>query len=693
MEAFRLNYYLRHPKIKSMKKIVLCAITAGVLFACNQEEVDSKETTEQTEVKNDDFEYEADHFADIRILRYKINGFDKLTLEQKKLTYFLTQAGLAGRDIIYDQNYKYNLEIRKALDNIVRNYKGEENEDWKHLMEYTKQVWFANGIHHHYSTDKFEPQFNRDYLNKVLSETNTELSDEAKEAIFNPELDAKRVNLASNVDIIKNSANNFYGEGVTQEMVEAHYKKLKDPSDKRPISYGLNSKMILGDDGELKEIPWKVGGMYGKALEEVVYWLEKAEGVAENDAQKKALGLLVKYYKSGDLKDWDNYSIAWAQATEGDIDYINGFIEVYGDAKGHRGAYETIVQIKDFEASKRMKVVADNAQWFEDNSPILDDNKKEKVTGVTYKVVNVAGESGDASPATPIGVNLPNSEWIREEYGSKSVSLGNIIEAYNNASGASMVDEFANDEEEAERAKEYGNLASKLHTALHEVIGHASGRLNEGVGTPAETLKSYASALEEARADLVGLYYLMDEKLVELDLMPSLEVGKASYDAYIRNGLMTQLRRINIGKDIEEAHMRNRQLVAAWAFEKGEKDNVIEKIVRDGKTYYEIHDYKALQGIFGDLLREIQRIKSEGDYEAGKNLIENYAVKVDQDIHKEVLKRVEKLDIAPYSGFINPELVPEKDDDGNITDIKVNYPTSFKEQMLKYDEEYNFLKP
>ena len=677
-----------------MKKIIWCAITAGVLFSCNDApKEESEEKTEQTEVTNDDFEYEADRFADIRVLRYKINGFDQLTLEQKKLAYYLTQAGLAGRDIIYDQNYKHNLEIRKAIDNIVRNHEGEEGDEWNKFMTYAKQVWFANGIHHHYSMDKFTPQFDREYFNQLLSQTGATLSDEAKEAIFNPELDAKRVNLASDVDIIKESANNFYGEGVTQEMVENYYNKIKTKGEKNPVSYGLNSKMVLDDEGNIKEIPWKVGGMYGKALEKVVYWLEKAKSVAENDAQREALGLLVKYYKSGDLKDWDNYCIAWAQATDGDIDYINGFVEVYGDAKGHRGTYETIVQMKDFEASERMKVVAENAQWFEDNSPIMDDHKKKKVTGVTYKVVNVVGEAGDASPATPIGVNLPNSEWIREQYGSKSVSLGNIIEAYNNASGGSMIDEFAYSEEEAEMDKKYGNLGSKLHTALHEVIGHASGRLNDGVGTPAETLKSYASALEEARADLVGLYYLMDEKLVDLELMPSLDVGKAQYDGYIRNGLMIQLRRINPGKDIEESHMRNRQLVAAWAYEKGKEDNVIERVEKEGKTYFIINDYEALRELFGALLREIQRIKSEGDYEAGKSLIETYGVKVDQDIHKEVLQRVEKLNIAPYSGFINPELVPVKDDDGNITDIKVNYPTSFTNQMLKYDEEYHFLKP
>ncbi|MDD3458795.1 MAG: dihydrofolate reductase, partial [Weeksellaceae bacterium] len=464
-----------------------------------------------------------------------------------------------------------------------------------------------------------------------------------------------------------------------------------DPKEQRPISYGLNSQMVLDENEQIKEIPWKIGGMYGSALENVVYWLEKAVEVAENEPQKKALELLIKYYNTGDLKDWDEYCVAWTEATEGDIDYINGFIEVYGDAKGYRATYESVVQMKDFEASQRMSVLSDNAQWFEDNSPLAAEHKKAKVTGVSYKVVDVVGESGDASPATPIGINLPNSDWIRAEHGSKSVSLGNIIDAYQAASGGSTLDEFAYDDDEKERSKKYAELADNLHTALHEVIGHASGQLNPGVATPNVTLKSYASTLEEARADLVGLYFLMDEKLIELGLMESLDVGKTAYDKYISNGMMLQLRRIEPGNDIEESHMRNRQLVAAWAFEKGSENNVIEKIVENGKTYFKINDYDALRKLFGDLLREIQRIKSEGDYETGKNLVENYGVKVDRQLHEEVLKRFEPLNIAPYSGFINPVLVPQTDDDGNITDIKIEYPTDFVEQMLYYDENYNFL--
>ncbi|PWH85020.1 dipeptidyl-peptidase 3 family protein [Brumimicrobium oceani] len=677
-------------------RLVVGAIAAGVLFSCGQNESQTKtekEPVEQTEKQdNEAFEWEADRFADIRVLRYKINGFDKLTLDQKKLAYYLTQAGLSGRDIIYDQNYKHNLEIRKALDHIVANHEGEESENWNKFLQYTKQVWFANGIHHHYSKDKFQPEFDKEYFNTLLAETDTKLSDEALEAIFDPNVDAKGVNLDASKGIIKGSANNFYGEGVTEKMVDEYYAKIKDPNDKTPISYGLNSKMILNDNGELEEVTWKIGGMYGPALEKVAYWLEKAAEVAENDAQRDALKLLVKYYETGDLKDWDAYSIAWVEATDGDIDYINGFIEVYGDAKGYRATYETIVQMKDFEASEQMKVLEENVQWFEDNSSIMDEHKKANVKGVTYKVVNVIGEAGDASPSTPIGVNLPNADWIRAEHGSKSVSLGNIVEAYENAAGGSMLKEFTYDDEELERAKKYGAKASRLHTSLHEVVGHASGQLNPGVGTPKETLKNYASALEEARADLVSLYFLMDEKLIEYGLVESLEVGKAEYDAYLRNGLMTQLQRVELGKNIEQSHMRNRQLVASWVYEKGKENNVIEKIQEDGKTYFKIRDYKALQALFGELLREIQRIKSEGDFEAGKNLIETYAVNINQEIHAEVLERVKPMNIPPYSGFVNPVLVPEMDEDGNITDIKINYVSSFKEQMLEYAKEYSFLK-
>lgn len=679
------------------KQILSLSMAALVLASCGSKEDSKKEDKEGekketvSEEKVDSDWYMVDRFADIQVLRYRINGFDKLSLQQKKLVYYLVQAGISGRDIIWDQNYRHNLEIRKALETIYQSDKVEKSgDDWAKFDEYAKRVFFSNGIHHHYSTVKFLPEFSQDYFAKLLGESGASLSDEALDAMFNDK-DMKRVNKASGVDLIAASANNFYAPNVTQKMVEDYYNRIVDKADPRPISYGLNSTMKIDDGGNVYEDVWKSGGLYGDAIDQIIFWLEKAVGVAENESQADALKLLIEYYKTGDLKVWDDYNIAWAGATEGDIDYINSFIEVYGDAKGMRGSYETVVQIKDFDASERMKVLQDNVQWFEDNSSIMDEHKKEKVTGVTYKVVTVAGEAGDATPSTPIGVNLPNANWIRTEHGSKSVSLGNIVEAYNEASGEGMLTEFAHDEEEIERTKKYGKLGSKLHTALHEVVGHASGKLNKGILPPHETLKNYASTLEEARADLVALYYLMNPKMVELGLMESLEVGKAEYDSYIRNGLMLQLRRLELGDEVEEDHMRNRQLVAAWVFEKGEADKVISKVQRDGKTYYEINDYEKLQKLFGDLLREIQRIKSEGDFEAGKNLVENYGVKVDEAIHKEVLERSAPLNIAPYNGFVNPVL-EAVEENGEIVDVKVNYSQGFIEQMLFYAEKYNFLK-
>lgn len=681
-----------------MKKLLLSALIFGTLFSCGNAEKDAKDQEKNNKESNEsnqsdakDFQYKADKFADIQVLNYRIPGFDKFSLQQKKLAYYLYQAGLSGRDIIYDQNYKHNLAIRNALESIVTNYKGEKDTNWDQFIVYTKRVWFSNGIHHHYSMDKFLPEFDRAWFESALKESGASLEAAVIDKMFDPNVDMKRVNLNPEKGLIKGSANNFYGEGITEKMVDDYYAKRIDKSDTTPISYGLNSKLVLNENGELEEKVWHIDGMYGDAIEKIVFWLEKAVEVAENDAQAKALKLLIEYYKTGDLKTWDAYNIAWVNATEGDIDYINGFIEVYGDAKGYRATYESVVQMKNFEASERMKVLQENTQWFEDNSSIMAEHKKKNVKGVTYKVINVIGESGDASPSTPIGINLPNANWIRANHGSKSVSLGNIVEAYNEASGGSLTKEFAHDEEEIARAEKYGMLGSKLHTALHEVVGHASGKLNPGVGTPKETLKNYASTLEEGRADLVALYFLLDPKMVELGLMESLEVGKAEYDSYIRNGLMAQLQRLEPGADIEEAHMRNRQLVASWVFEKGQKDNVIEKVTRDGKTYYEIHDYEKLRGLFGDLLREIQRIKSEGDYKAGRDLVENYGVKVDQSIHEEVLARVKPLNISPYKGFINPTLVPVEED-GEIIDVKIEYPASFQEQMLNYSKQYGFLK-
>ncbi len=674
-----------------IKNLTLFGAAALILTACGQTSVITDENnSDNEEEKMEKFEYLSEQFSDIKIIRYKIGGFDELTVQQKELVYYLYQVSLSGRDIIYDQNYKYNLVIRKALENVVSNYKGDkESEDWKNLMVYTKRVWFSNGIHHHYSTAKLKPECSKEFFNKVLAETNTTLENGIVEIMFDNVSDMKRVNLDPEKDLIAGSANNFYGEGITQAEVEAFYAAKINKEDKEPISWGLNSTLVKDTDGNLVEQVWKVGGKYSASIEQMVFWLKKAATVAESEDQKKGFELLIKYYETGDLKIWDEYNILWAKTTGDVIDYINGFIEVYGDAMGYRATYESVIQIKDFEASARMKVLQDNVQWFEDNSSIAGEHKKEKVVGVTYKVINVAVESGDASPSTPIGVNLPNANWIRAKHGSKSVSLGNIVEAYSLAGGKSMLKEFCYSDEEFERSEKYGKLASKLHTALHEVVGHASGKLNEGVGTPKETLKSYASTLEEGRADLVALYYLLDPKLIEYGLMESLDVGKAEYDSYIRNGLMAQLRRLDLGDEIEEAHMRNRQLVAGWVYEKGQAENIIEKKVKEGKTYFVINDYDKLQILFGDLLKEIQRIKSEGDYEAGMALVENYGVKVDPVIHQEVLDRSAKLNIPPYGGFINPKLV-KVEKDGKIIDIKVEYPNDFTKQMMEYGKEYSF---
>ena len=671
-----------------MKKYCAYLLLISVIFSCSAPQADQEKAA-----ANEEFKIYAEQFADLKILRYQIPGFEQLSLDQKKLVYFLTQAGLSGRDIIWDQNYRYNLEIRSALETIVKNYNGDKSSaDWQNFMTYTKRVWFSNGIHHHYSMAKIMPEFSDDYFMSLIENTGAELSGPALSVMFNPEADAKKVNLDPDKGLLLGSATNFYDPDVTSDEVDAFYANMTHPNPEEPLSFGLNSKLVRDENGNLKEEVWKSGGMYGAAIDEIIGWLEKAATVAENDAQKKGFELLIKYYQTGDLQVWDEYNVVWAAATEGDIDYINSFIEVYNDPKAYRGSYESIIEIKDFDASARMQVVAQNAQWFEDNSSIMDEHKKAEVVGVSYKVVNVAGESGDASPATPIGVNLPNANWIRAKHGSKSVSLGNIIYAYDNAGGSGFLDEFYFwDEAKKNRIKEHGVLGGKMHTALHEVVGHASGQLNPGVGTPKETLESYASTLEEGRADLVGLYYLMDEKLVELGLIPSLDVGRAEYDSYIMNGMMTQLRRLQPGEEIEEAHMRNRAFVARWSYEQGLADNVIEKKQIDGRTYFEVNDYQKLREIFGRLLRETQRIKSEGDYEAVQELVENYGVKVDPELHAEVLARAEKLGSAPYSGFINPELVPEMDADGNITDVKVTYPSDFTQQMLDYADKYAFL--
>lgn len=662
-----------------------------VTMSCTNTSPESTETSEkETEIKKSDWQWQTEQFKDIRILRYKIPGWEKLDLRQKKLAYYLTQAGLAGRDILWDQYYRHNLEIRHALEDIINNYSGDrESENWQRFLTYAKRVFFANGIHHHYSHTKFKPEFDQAYLQSLLDVTDASLSEEAKAVIFNDE-DMKKVSKEKGVDLVQASAVNFYDSEITQAEAEAFYKEMIDPDAEEPISYGLNSKLVKDEDGNIREVKWTADGMYGPAIQEIIKWLEKAVPVAENEQQAKALELLIQYYRTGDLETWDEYNIAWVNDTASAVDYINSFIEVYDDPLGYKATYETIVQVKDMDASEKMSVISDNIQYFEDNSPIMDEHKKPKVVGVSYRMINVVGEAGATTPATPIGVNLPNANWIRVKHGSKSISLTNIENAYEEAKGKGFLEEFTFTMEELERAKKYAGQSSKMHTALHEVVGHASGKLNAGVGTPKETLKNYASTLEEARADLVALYYIMDPKLIDLGLIETLEVGKAEYDNYIRNGMMLQLRRIEPGEKIEEDHMRNRQLVAAWAYEMGKDSNVIEKKTLDGKTYFVVNDYEALRDIFGQQLREIQRIKSEGDFEAGQNLVENYGVQVDEDLHKEVLARAEKLDIAPYAGFIQPQLIPVMEGE-EITDVEVIYPDDFLTQMLRYGKEYSYL--
>jgi len=670
-------------------KIAGIFMTVGVSFVCNAQ---MTKTTDVKIAEKVPFEYVVEQFADIKVLRYQIPGWENLTLKEQKLVYYLTQAGYSGRDIAWDQHYKNNLKIRKALENIYQNYKGNKTSaDWKNFEIYLKRVWFANGIHHHYSNDKIKPGFSKGYFIGLMKATKTSLSPTITEVIFN-DADAKKVNLDESKGLLEGSAINFYDKGITAKEAQEFYEKKVSPDKARPYSYGLNSKLIRNSKGQLEEKVWKSGGMYGAAIDKIVYWLEKAKGVAENKKQADAVGLLISYYKTGSLKTWDEYNIAWLQATEGNIDYINSFIEVYNDPLGYKGSYESIVQIKDFNLSKKMEVVSKNAQWFEDNSTLFPEHKKKNVVGVSYKTVVVAGESGDSSPATPIGVNLPNADWIRAQHGSKSVSLMNIIDSYAKAGAKGKIAEFANDAEEIALAEKYGELGGKMHTALHEVIGHASGQLNPGVGTPEKTLKNYASTLEEGRADLVGLYFIYNPKIQELGLVDDWKkLGMQSYDNYIRNGLMMQLERLEPGTNIEEAHMRNRQYVSAWAFEKGKADNVIEKITRNGKTYFNIINYEKLHDLFGQLLCEIQRIKSEGDYAAGKALVENYGVKVDQKIHAEVLERNKQFASAPYSGFVNPVLVPKLDAKGNIISIEVTQPKSFVEQMFYYSKKYGFL--
>ena len=677
------------------------AVTAPIAEVEPGLQISAAETNDAPEAITDEFDYAAERFADVRMLRYQAAGFELLSGQQKELLYYLSQAALSGRDMMYDQNYKYNLRIRRTLEEVVKHYQGDrESEEFQNFLTYTKRVWFANGIHHHYSNAKFTPLFNDAYFADVVAsvaamgelpvregQDAAALIAELTPIIFDSNLDAKKVNTAAGVDKIVTSAVNFY-EGVTeQEVIDFYAAKSADDND-QPVSHGLNSKLVKVD-GVVTEKVWKVGGMYTEAIEQVVYWLERAVIAAENDKQQAALELLVAYYRSGDLADFDAYNIAWVADTDSAIDVINGFIEVYNDPLGYRGSFESVVSFRDEEATQRISAIGDRAQWFEDNSPIQGDHKKANVKGIDGKAITVVMESGDASPSTPIGINLPNSSWIRASHGSKSVSLSNIVGAYNASPGKSLA-EFAYTPEEITRTRAHAKQAGDLHTDMHEVIGHASGLINDGVGTTRETLRQYASTLEEGRADLVALYYVLDPMLIEIGVMESLDVGRSEYDSYIRGGMMTQLYRLQPGELVEEAHMRNRQLIAKWSYEQGLADNVIERVVKEDKTYFVVNDYEALREIFGRLLREIQRIKSEGDFEAGRDLVENYGTQVDQELHAEVLRRYATLDVPAYGGFINPRVVAS-DVDGVVSNVRIEYPDSFVSQMLEYAEIYSFL--
>ncbi len=689
--------------MKRFPKLLAAFFLVAIIFvSCNTKSgktgASSNDSTTATYDPN--FVTEAESFADLQVLRYQVPGFNELSLQQKQLAYYLYEAAQSGRDIIYDQRSKYGLMLRKTLETAYGTYKGDTTAaDWKKFAEYCGRFWFSNGFHHHYGNEKFVPACSFEYFSSVIKNSDTaSLPKEAGETVgaflsrikplvYDLKVEPKLVDLSPDIDNVAASSVNFY-EGVTQKEVEDFYAKFTN--DEKAPSWGLNSKVVK-ENGEVKELIWKQGGMYSTAIEKIIFWLEKAVTVAENTEQKKALELLIEFYKTGDLKIFDDYSIAWANDINSRIDVVNGFIEVYLDPIGKKGSFQSLVSMKDMEATKRIKAIADQAQWFEDNSPLMPEHKKKSVKGITAKAITVISESGDNAPSTPIGVNLPNADWIRKDHGSKSVSLSNIIYSYNVAGSKSGVtDEFGLNDTVIQRMKKWGSLAADLHTDMHECIGHASGQINPGVETTDKTLKNYASTLEEARADLVALYYILDQKLVDIGVMPSFEAGMAEYDSYMMNGLMTQLTRLKPGDNLEESHMRNRQLNAKWAFEKGKKDNVVELVKKNGKTYVQINDYKKLRDLFGQLLREIQRIKSEGDFNGGKNLVETYGVKVDVALHKEVLERYKKLNVKPYRGFIQPRLVPVMDGD-RITDVKVEYPNSFFAQMLEYGKKYSYL--
>ena len=664
-----------------VKTMMISALWATTACPVNAEKHDAPSPMDAKKEKK--FEYNNERFADLQMLRYKVEGFENLTLKQKTFIYYLQEAALYGRDILFDQNGKYNLRIRKMLEDLYVNYPGDrESKNFKALEEYLKRVWFSNGIHHHYGSEKFVPGFSRRWLQDAVN-----CSDEIADVIFNPNILQKRVNLAEGADLVKTSASNYY-ENVTQAEAEDFYNKQKAEGDSlHPVMYGMNSRLVKTQNGNLIEKKWTINGLYGDAIKKIVENLKLARPFAEDAQQQKVIDLLISYYETGDLKTFDQYSIAWVENTAPLVDFVNGFIECYGDPLGLKCSWESIVNFKDVEATKRTETLSANAQWFEDHSPVAPEFKKEKVKGITAKVIKAAILAGDLYPSTAIGINLPNSDWVRAEHGSKSVTIGNLTDAYNQAAkGNGMLQEFAYGKEEIALMEKYGDLTDDLHTDLHECLGHGSGKLLEGVD--GDSLKAYGSTIEEARADLFALYYLADPKLVELGLVPNAEAYKASYIAQMQNGLLTQLVRINLGNNIEEAHMRNRALIARWAYEHGKADNVMEMVKRDGKTYVKINDYQKLRGLFGELLAEIQRVKSTGDFKGAQALVETYGVKIDPELHKEILDRYAKLNIAPYKGFINPVYTAVRDAQGNITDVKISYTEGYAEQMLRYSKDY-----
>ena len=676
-----------------MKKQLIACAAFALLTACSG----SKTTTAEA----DKFDYTVEQFADLQILRYRVPGFENLSLQQKELVYYLTEAALQGRDILFDQNGKYNLRIRRTLEAVYTGYKGDKNTpDFKAMEVYLKRVWFSNGIHHHYGSEKFVPGFAPEFFKEAMlsvdastlplaeGQTVEQLCDELFPVIFDPAVMPKRVNQAAGEDLVLTSACNYY-DGVTQKEAEDFYNAMKDPKDETPVSYGLNSRLVK-ENGKIQEKIWKVGGLYGQAIDKIVYWLKKAEGVAENPEQKAVISELIKFYETGDLKTFDEYAILWVKDLNSLVDFVNGFTESYGDPLGMKASWESLVNFKDMEATHRTEIISGNAQWFEDHSPVDKQFKKDEVKGVSAKVITAAILAGDLYPATAIGINLPNSNWIRSHHGSKSVTIGNITDAYNKAAhGNGFNEEFVYSDAELQLIDKYADLTGELHTDLHECLGHGSGKLLPGVDPDA--LKAYGSTIEEARADLFGLYYVADPKLVELGLTPNEDAYKAEYYTYLMNGLMTQLVRIEPGNNVEEAHMRNRQLIARWVFEKGAADKVVELVKKDGKTYVVVNDYEKLRELFGELLSEIQRIKSTGDYQGAHDLVENYAVKVDPALHAEVLERYKKLNLAPYKGFVNPKYEAVVDAAGKITDVKVTYDEGYAEQMLRYSKDYSNL--